>query len=205
MGEELRTGDSGAPAWHDMRRRRFFMELWLVRHGETTFGAQRRLAGWADPPLSDKGEHEAEALRPFLNGHHFDSVWSSDLQRAITTSRLAWGQVSADQRLREINFGDLEGCAFEEIDLDMARALLAFQEFAAPNGESLTETRTRIDEFLHELGPGRHLLFVHGGVIRLLTRHLGVDRFVATGTVVGVDWDRQRLLFVHPEASEYDP
>jgi probable phosphoglycerate mutase len=176
------------------------MELWLVRHGETTFGAQRRLAGWADPPLSQLGEQEAEALRPFLNGHRFDSIWSSDLTRAVTTSRLAWGEVPSDQRLREINFGNLEGCAYEEIDHKLAVALLAFTGFAAPNGESLEQTRARVDSFLDELSSGRHLLFVHGGVIRLLTQHLGVDRFVPTGSVVGVDWDRQKLLFVH----EYD-
>jgi probable phosphoglycerate mutase len=173
------------------------MELWLVRHGETTYGAQRRLAGWADPPLSQVGEQEAAALRPFLNGHSFESIWSSDLSRAVATSRLAWGDVPSDQRLREVNFGDLEGCAYEEIDHHLAAALLDFTEFSAPNGESLEQTRTRVDSFLGELEPGRHLLFVHGGVIRLLTQSLGVDRFVATGSVVGVDWQRQRLLFVH--------
>lgn len=182
------------------------MELWLVRHGETTFGAQRRLAGWADPPLTDQGRQEAEALRPFLNGHHFDSTWSSDLQRAITTSRLAWGEVSADRRLREISFGDLEGCAYDAIDQDLSRALFGFhRHFSAPNGESLTTTRARLDQFLSEIGPGRHLLFVHGGVIRLLTQHLGVDRFVPTGTVVGVDWHQQCLLFIHPELNHPDP
>ena len=28
------------------------LELWLVRHGETTHSAGRRIAGWCDPPLA---------------------------------------------------------------------------------------------------------------------------------------------------------
>ena len=51
--------------------------------------------------------------------------------------------------------------------------------------------------FVDELPRGRHLLFVHGGVIRILTQDLGLDRFVATGSVVGVDWTRRELLFVN--------
>jgi probable phosphoglycerate mutase len=46
------------------------------------------------------------------------------------------------------------------------------------------------------LEPGRHLLFVHGGVIRVLTQDLGVDRFVPTGSLLGLDWVAQEVLFV---------
>ena len=178
------------------------LELWLVRHGESEFGAQRRIAGWADPPLSTLGEQQAEALRPFLDGHSFTSAWSSDLNRAITTARLAWGEVPSDRRLREISFGSLEGLSFDAIDLPLAKQLLEFREFAAPDGESIEQVRSRAHEFVAQLEPGRHLLFVHGGIIRLFSQDLGVDRFVPTGTVVGIDWQQQQLLFVHPATDD---
>jgi probable phosphoglycerate mutase len=54
-------------------------ELWLVRHGETTASAGRRVAGWSDPPLTDNGRRQAEAVRATLDGADFHSVWSSDL------------------------------------------------------------------------------------------------------------------------------
>ena len=54
-----------------------------------------------------------------------------------------------------------------------------------------------VHAFLDGLPPGRHLLVVHGGVIRVITQDLGLDRFVATGSLVVVDWPARRLLRVH--------
>ena len=83
------------------------LELWLVRHGETTFSASKRVAGWSDPPLTDNGRRQAEALRAVIDGAEFAGVWSSDLQRAVESARLAWGEATPDARLRECNFGAL--------------------------------------------------------------------------------------------------
>ncbi len=177
------------------------LELWLVRHGETTSGAERKLAGWHDPPLTAKGRDQARALRPFLNGQDFIGVWSSDLVRTQTTARLAWGEAQPDQRLREMNFGALENQPYEEIDRRMGKLFMEFRSFTAPEGESIDAVRTRVLGFLDQLPPGRHLLFVHGGIIRLLTQDLGIDRFVATSTVVGLDWPGQQVLFVREPES----
>ena len=173
------------------------VELWLVRHGETTYNATRRIAGWCDPPLTDLGREQAAAVGPKLEGTEFDSVWSSDLQRAVETSRLAWGQAVPDPRIRECNFGIYEGMPFDEVDAADARVFMGFRDFHMPEGDSHDSFLARIEGFVNELDPGRHLLFVHGGVIRILTQDLGIDRFVPTGSVVGVDWTNRRLLFVH--------
>jgi 2,3-bisphosphoglycerate-dependent phosphoglycerate mutase len=170
------------------------LELWLVRHGETTFGARQELAGWADPPLTDRGEEEARALKPVLNGHGFTAVWSSDLRRALTTARLAWGEPQTDLRLREIDFGSLEGARWPELGHELDRAILDFNAFDAPDGESVDHLRERALSFLVDLPPGRHLVFTHGGVIRVLTRALGLDRFLGTGALVVVDWSSRQLL-----------
>ncbi len=172
------------------------VELWLVRHGETTYNAARRIAGWCDPPLTVRGREQAEAVGPLLEGEVFTSAWSSDLQRSIETSRLAWGQVDKDERLRECNFGTYEGRPFDEVDAADARVFMDFRDFDMEDGDSHESFLHRIEGFVNELPPGRHLLFVHGGVIRILTQDLGVDRFVPTGSVVGVDWTNRRLLFV---------
>ena len=68
--------------------------------------------------------------------------------------------------------------------------------YRAQYDANVLEVDTAIGGFVDELPRGRHLLFVHGGVIRILTQDLGVDRFVPTGSVVGVDWTHRRLLFV---------
>jgi len=172
------------------------VELWLVRHGETTRSAALEVAGWSDPPLTARGRREAEALADRLRPVDFDGVWSSDLVRTLETARLARGEPVPDRRLRELNFGDLEGLAFSEVDEDIREAVLEFRDFTAPGGESLEDLERRLESFLSELPPGRHLLFVHGGVIRALTRRLGLDRFLPTGTLVVVDWTVKEILFV---------
>lgn len=172
------------------------LELWLVRHGETTRSVAREIAGWSNPPLTEQGRREAAALRPKLEGERFTGVWSSDLQRTVTTAELAWGSATPDRRLRELNFGDLEEQPFSAVDAVVAERALEFRDFHAPGGESIADLRGRLQAFFAELASGRHLLFTHGGVIRALTQDLGLDRFVVTGSLVGIDWNKNRLLFV---------
>lgn len=173
------------------------LELWLVRHGETTRSRDGRLAGWADVRLTGRGRDEALAVRPLLDGKRFDGVWCSDLARARTTARLAWGPARADARLREIDFGALERQRWLALDHALKQALLGWNGFAAPAGESLEDLRRRVHAFLADLPPGRHLVFTHGGVIRLLTREAGVDEFMPTGTVVVLDWPARRVTAIH--------
>jgi probable phosphoglycerate mutase len=172
------------------------LELWLVRHGETTYNAQRRIAGWCDPPLTELGRDQARSVRSRIAGDGFDTVWSSDLRRAIDTARLAGFDAVADQRLRECNFGIWEGRGFDEVDARETEVFMRFRDFDISSGDSHESFRRRIEGFVDDLPAGRHLLFVHGGVIRILTQDLGLDRFVATGSVVVLDWDRRELLAV---------
>jgi 2,3-bisphosphoglycerate-dependent phosphoglycerate mutase len=171
------------------------LEIWLVRHGETAASRDGILAGWADLPLTERGEEQARAVGPMLAGESFHGVWSSDLARAVTMARLAWGEPRTDARLREINFGVLEGHPWQTLAPAYKQAFIDFNGFHPPGGESLAEVRTRVLAFLATLPLGRHLLFTHGGVIRLLTRDAGRDGFQPTGTVVGLDWTSRRFLF----------
>jgi probable phosphoglycerate mutase len=175
-------------------------ELWLVRHGETTASAGRRIAGWSDPPLTDNGRRQAEAVRARLDGAAFTAVWSSDLDRALSSARLGWGEPRVDCRLREVHFGPLEGRGYDEVDGGLAEVFMVFRDFEIPGGESHQALKRRVHGFVDELPPGRHLLFVHGGVIRVLTQDLGLDRFIATGSVVVVDWTGRRVLSIHERA-----
>jgi probable phosphoglycerate mutase len=170
------------------------LELWLVRHGETPASRDRRLAGWTNVPLTDEGERQATALRPRLAGRQFDSVWSSDLDRALRTARLAWGEPRQDARLREMSFGELEGRSWEALGPAEREALERFSGFTAPGGESFEALQARVLSLVDGLGPGRHLLFTHGGVVRLLSREAGADSFVPTGTLLVLDWGARRLV-----------
>lgn len=169
-------------------------ELWLVRHGQTTRNRDGQLAGWDDVHLTEVGEAQASALRDRLAGERFDQAWSSDLSRAMRTAALGWGEVPTDARLREIHFGDLEGLPWQDLAVEHKDALLKFEGFCAPNGESLAQLEARVMSFVDALPLGRHLLFTHGGVIRLLCHRLGQSEFVQPGTITVIDWASGTLL-----------
>jgi probable phosphoglycerate mutase len=176
-------------AWNGRR------ELWLVRHGETLANRGRSLAGWADVPLTERGEAQAAALRPALEGEGFDGVWCSDLRRAVDTARLAFAAAARpDARLREMSFGALEGVGWEALEERWQQALARFEGFAPPGGETFEDLRARVLSFVDALPAGRHLLFTHGGVVRLLSREVGEDQFVSNGTVLVIDWEARRLV-----------
>jgi probable phosphoglycerate mutase len=160
------------------------LRLWLVRHGSTDWSDAGRLNGWTDVPLTERGRLQATSLAERLHGRRFAGVWSSDLTRAIETARLAVGEAVPDPRLRELDFGVLERRPWEEIPVTARHALAAFDGFAAPGGESVAELRSRVRQFVGELPEGEHLVFTHGGVIRVLLRETGADRHVLPGEIV---------------------
>ena len=91
-------------------------------------------------------------------------------------------------RLREIDFGDLEGKTWDECDQDTQRALVRFEGFSAPGGESVDTLQERVLGFLAGLAPGNHLIFTHGGVIRLLQARSGSGPPPRPGELVVLEW-----------------
>jgi len=90
----------------------------LVRHGQSTWNADARWQGQADPPLSALGEQQAVDAARHVAG--MDALWSSDLHRARRTAELigehlALG-VHVEARLRERHAGEWQGCTRDEIE-----------------------------------------------------------------------------------------
>jgi probable phosphoglycerate mutase len=117
------------------------------------------------------------------------AVWSSDLTRAVETAQIAASPPMQDRRLRELDFGELEGKGWIDLLPEMRRALLTFDGFQAPGGESLDQLRSRVADFVKELVPGEHLVVTHGGVARLLLRNAGRDQILAPASVGEVTID----------------
>lgn len=158
--------------------------IWLLRHGSTSSSEEGRFLGWRDQPLSSTGRSEALGLRSRVSATGARSIWSSDLQRAIETARLVAREPATDPRLRELDFGDLEGLTWDQCSPAQRDALARFDDFSAPSGESVDQLRDRVHLFLDELEKGTHLLVTHGGVIRLLLRERGDPRGVPPGGLV---------------------
>ncbi|MEJ7828784.1 MAG: histidine phosphatase family protein, partial [Segetibacter sp.] len=88
------------------------LNIYLLRHGETAWNADgNRYCGRTDLPLTKKGIQQAELVYRHLKDYTFEAVYSSPLQRAYTTAKIACGdkEVIKDDRLIEADFGEWEG------------------------------------------------------------------------------------------------
>jgi len=94
--------------------------LILIRHGESEFNLTRRYTGQLDVALTEKGITQAKITADYiLNNYKIDSVYSSDLSRAVETAKPiadALGlKIKTDARLREIFAGEWQGMYFSEV------------------------------------------------------------------------------------------
>jgi glucosyl-3-phosphoglycerate phosphatase len=145
--------------------------LLLIRHGESTWNAEHRMQGQADPPLSPLGREQAAALLPFLDGLPGRAL-SSDLARAVQTAEaIGLGGVPTDPRWREIDIGDWAGHTLDELDPE---DVAAWQrgELAPPNAETFAELQERVAAAVDELRGEDAIVVTHGGCVRAATAHL---------------------------------
>lgn len=152
------------------------MRIWLVRHAATAWSGDR-YCGRSDPPLGGRGRRDARALARALARRIGDAVvWSSPARRARDTAVLLGRAVRLDDRLREVDFGDVEGLTFEELAIrhpELARRLAVGEtEIDWPRGERSVHLERRCDELWSALlGVGSDVVVVsHGGPLRHLAR-----------------------------------
>jgi probable phosphoglycerate mutase len=179
----------------------------LVRHAEPDEGARGRCYGALDVPLSPAGRRHAQELAASLAGLPLAAVYSSPLARALETARpiaAAHGHEPVSRAdLRELDFGELEGMRYEEIEAERPALFRTWMERPAdvrfPGGEGLAELRARSLAAVEELRArheGETVAFVsHGGVLRIvladalgLTDHALFRLHLVYGGVSVVDW-----------------
>jgi probable phosphoglycerate mutase len=148
--------------------------LFLVRHGESTYNAEGRLQGQADPPLTPRGRAEAETLAGLLDGR----VICSDLVRARETAALlGHPDPPTDPRLREIDVGEWEGRMLAEFPSGPEPSWRG-GPLVPPGGEAWPELVARVAGVMEELleTGGSWLVVAHGGVVRAAVTYLtGAD------------------------------
>lgn len=91
----------------------------LLRHGRTSWNAQRRFQGQADPPLDEVGRAQAYEVAELIAALRPGVLVSSDAARAMQTAEIvgevARRHVVADARLRERGLGHWEGLTRDEV------------------------------------------------------------------------------------------
>jgi broad specificity phosphatase PhoE len=116
----------------------------LIRHGQTTSNAARLLVGQSDPALTELGERQARALRPYLL--NVVEVWTSPLQRARVTADLAVPNIPAlvKESFIEVNYGSLDGQPLSLVTEAQWRAFEHDHNTAFGDGESLASVDQRV-------------------------------------------------------------
>jgi len=152
------------------------MEIFFVRHGQSTANVTGHWQGHGDSQLSDAGREQATALAKRLEAERFDLVLSSDLSRAADTGRALGRELELEPRFREVDVGAWEGLTRPEVMQRFPENILdlrAGKPVKIGGGESWDEMHARATEALDELvarldEDGRAIVFSHGGVIASL-------------------------------------
>lgn len=156
------------------------MEIYIVRHGETIWNREKRIQGSTDIELNEEGRYLAKETGRNLRNTEFDAVYASPLKRAYETAELIMeGRslvVAADERIREIGFGVLEGKTLDKMTEEERYRIDNFfthPEIYTPaeGGESIESAAERAADFLrNEIEPlevkgfKRIMIVAHGAI-----------------------------------------
>ncbi len=192
------------------------MRLYLVRHGETESNRLGLALGQDDVPLNERGLRQAEQVAQALARQPLAAVYSSPLQRALSTARaIAEPQgleVKVEERLIEMDIGEAEGLTFAEVRSRYPDFLVSWASPEGPGrpmpgGERLLDVQERawsaVDELAARHGEEAVAAVTHNFVIlSILARVLGIELAQfrrlrhSVGAIAEVDIGPRRVMVV---------
>ena len=190
--------------------------IFLARHGQTDWNAERRLQGQADIPLNALGFEQARANGERLasligRAEGFDFV-SSPLTRTrqtMETLRTAMGldprDYAIDPRLKEVHFGDWQGSTFAEIAARTPQPVEARRRdkwnFVPPGkeAESYAILMARIVPVFEAI-ERPSVVVAHGGIVRSLFHAWGA---MTDEEAANMDVPQDRILRITNRVFEW--
>jgi broad specificity phosphatase PhoE len=155
-------------------------DLWVVRHGQTTWNSVALVQGQDDTAtLTPEGYLEAERLAERFVGQPVGAIYSSDLRRARQTAgplaAVLGLTVRIDPLLRERNFGIYQGgpvSALQPGVTGVSHGRVVDSTVRPPDGESLDDVYQRAATFIDRLVDDEPMTAVvvmaHGGSVRAI-------------------------------------
>jgi 2,3-bisphosphoglycerate-dependent phosphoglycerate mutase len=149
------------------------IEVIFETHSWTEDNEARIATGWLPGRLSQLGEELAAAMGSRRRADRCAAIFSSDLARARQTVEVAFPDaelpVLFDWRLRECDYGELNGHPLEELEHE------AHIDAPFPGGESWREAIARVERAIGDLHPrwhDRRVLIVGHYATKLALDHL---------------------------------
>jgi broad specificity phosphatase PhoE len=160
------------------------LRIYLARHGQTAWNAEKRLQGAQDVPLNETGRRQAQELATRLDGIPLDRIYTSALSRCRQTAEPLQGRapVEALPGLNEQSIGAFEGVRYDGTE---AGRYAEFQRRSAAEDDTLDGGESRNQHFarvrdtmdaLRRRHPSGQVLVVgHGGTnVQVLRALLGL-------------------------------
>jgi broad specificity phosphatase PhoE len=151
------------------------VEIVFETHSTSTDNEAGIATGWLEGALSPTGRQQARELGARRRADGIAAVFTSDLGRAVETARIAFAgseiPVHRDPRLRECDYGDLNGAPVSAIERERTRRV----DEPFPDGESYRQTVERMREFLDDVSAefeGRRILVIGHSATRWALEHL---------------------------------
>ena len=164
------------------------MKLHFVRHGRTLWNLEGRFQGASgDSPLLPESIDILKQLGQYLKEIPFDTIYSSDLPRAVKSAEIIQSQLQSPcplksiPDLREWQLGKLEGLKIATLNAIYPQQIKAFRSNLAQfdtkmfEAESLYSTTQRTIQFIKSLkeSPAERILIVgHGANLTASLRTL---------------------------------
>jgi broad specificity phosphatase PhoE len=160
-------------------------------HSLTVDNEQGLATGWLGGALSARGRALAIELGERRRDDGIHAVFASDLARAVETAEIAFGAtgipVFLDWRLRELDYGDLNGAPADAISAERASRV----DVPFPGGESYRDAVRRVASFLHDARAGRageRVLLIGHTATRWALDHLLDGRPLEQVVTAPFDW-----------------
>ena len=157
------------------------MRCYLVRHAQTTWNAENRIQGHANPPLSAVGLAQAQRVGAWFATRPIAALYTSHLLRSRQTAeaitRRTGRSAAIHEGLAEIQLGRWEGMMPEEVEAQFPGLFEEWRQSPSrvriPEAEPYEMFRRRILEAFASIA-ARHrpedeiVIVSHGGVISTL-------------------------------------
>lgn len=152
--------------------------IYLIRHAEAEGNLYRRLHGWYDSLITEKGYRQIAALEERFRNIQIDAVYSSDLFRTRTTASAIYKSkglaLNTRRALREIHVGEWEDLPFAEVVQRYPEEFERFNtnhpEFQCNGSETFLQVRERVGDMILKIArenANRTIaIFSHGVAIR---------------------------------------
>ncbi|EHH1108353.1 phosphoglycerate mutase family protein [Vibrio parahaemolyticus] len=162
--------------------------IFVLRHGETEFNADKKLQGHCNSSLTSKGCDQARrvgtTLKQYVENRPF-RVYSSTLGRALQTSQIvceelnySYENLNKEPRLKEFSLGEWEQRTIPSLEQEIPN-LLAQNDWylQAPNCETYESVRERLSSWLSDVAHDEDIVVVSHGLTGIVLRGLllGMD------------------------------